>query len=60
MIEKTGFNDAGAGGAVVLGCSGCDCTCKKPDCCSCWGSGSYENQIGNTTDELVPDRDYTA
>jgi hypothetical protein len=57
MIEQTGFNSAGFGGAVVLGCSGCECHCTKPDCCSCWASASYQTQIGDTVDDMAFHRD---
>ncbi len=57
MIEKTGFNDGGLGSAVVLGCSGCECSCSKPDCCSCWWSASYQTQIGDTVEDMEDKRD---
>lgn len=59
MIESTGFGTENTGNSTTR-CSGCTCSCTKPDCCSCfWGGGSYSTQIGNTTDVLVPGRDYS-
>ncbi len=50
MIEKVGFGIRDANTAGTLGCSGCECECTKPGCCTCSDTGSYTTDIGTTVD----------